>query len=104
MPPPHHTPLFASHLHAFPACLSVQPSLRPSATQAPPGRMKCYVLVTELRLTLCDLMDCSPPGSSVHGIPQARILDWVAMPSSRGSSQLSDRTEVSCIAGKFFTN
>ena len=49
-------------------------------------------------------MDCSPPGSSVHGISQARILEWVAMPSSRGSSQLSDRTEVSCIAGKFFTN
>ena len=36
--------------------------------------------------TLCDLMDCSPPGSSVHGILQARILEWVAMPSSRGSS------------------
>jgi len=37
-------------------------------------------------LTLCDPMDCSPPGSSVHGILQARILEWVAMPSSRGSS------------------
>ena len=37
-------------------------------------------------LTLCDSMDCSPPGSSVHGILQARILEWVAMPSSRGSS------------------
>ena len=36
--------------------------------------------------TLCDPMDCSPPGSSVHGILQARILEWVAMPSSRGSS------------------
>ena len=36
--------------------------------------------------TLCDPMDCSPPGSSVHGILQARILAWVAMPSSRGSS------------------
>ena len=34
-------------------------------------------------LTLCDPMDCSPPGSSVHGILQARILEWVAMPSSR---------------------
>ena len=39
-----------------------------------------------LCLTLCDPMDCSPPGSSVHGIIQARILEWVAMPSSRGSS------------------
>ena len=40
--------------------------------------------------TLCDLMDCSPPGSSVHGILQARILEWVAMPSSRGSSRARD--------------
>ena len=38
------------------------------------------VLVAQLCLTLCDLMDCGPPGSSVHGIPQARILEWVAMP------------------------
>ena len=37
-------------------------------------------------LTLCNPMDCSPAGSSVHGILQARILDWVALPSSRGSS------------------
>ena len=37
-------------------------------------------------LTLCDPMDCSPPGSSVHGIRQARILKWVVMPSFRGSS------------------
>ena len=37
--------------------------------------------------TLCDPMDCSPPGSSVHGILQARILEWVAIPSSRGSPQ-----------------
>ena len=48
-------------------------------------------------------MDCSPPGSSVHGILQARILEWVAMPSSRGSSQSRDRTQVSRIAGGFFT-
>ena len=40
----------------------------------------------QLCLTLCDAMDCSLPGSSVHGILQARILEWVAMPSSRGSS------------------
>ena len=48
------------------------------------------------RPTLCDPMDCSPPGSSVHGILQARILKWVAMPSSRGSSQPRDQTHVSC--------
>ena len=41
-------------------------------------------------------MDCSPPGSSVHGILQARILEWVSMPSSRGSSWLMDRIHVSC--------
>ena len=41
-------------------------------------------------LTLCDPMDCSPPGSSVHGILQPRILEWVAMPSSRASSQPRD--------------
>ena len=48
-------------------------------------------------LTLCDPKDCSPPDSSVHGILQARILEWVAMPSSRGSSQPRDQTHVSCI-------
>ena len=44
-------------------------------------------LITQSCPTLCYLTDCSPPGSSVHGILQARILEWVAMPSSRGSSQ-----------------
>ena len=54
-------------------------------------------------LTLCDPLDYSPPGSSVHGILQARILGWVAMPFSRGSFQPRDRTGVSC-AGEFFTS
>ena len=45
----------------------------------------------------------SPPGSSVHGILQARIQAWVAIPFSRGSSQLRNQTWVSCIAGRFFT-
>ena len=48
-------------------------------------------------------MDYNSPGSSVHGIIQARVLEWVAIPFSRGSSQPRDRTRVSCIAGKFFT-
>ena len=51
-------------------------------------------------------MDCNPPGSSVHGILQARVLEWVAMPSSRGSSQPRDRAHISygsCTAGRFFT-
>ena len=42
------------------------------------------MLAAQYCLTLCDLMDCSPPGSSVHGILQARILEWVAIPFSRG--------------------
>ena len=51
----------------------------------------------------CDPLDCSPPGSSVHGILQARILEWVAISSSRGSSQSRDETHISCIGGGFFT-
>ena len=56
-------------------------------------------------LTLCNPLDCSPPGS--YGILQARILEWVAMPSSRGSSWPSDRTcvsYVSCIGRQVFTS
>ena len=52
---------------------------------------------------LCDPMDCSPPGSSVHGILQARILKLVAIPFSKGSFQPRDWTPVSHIAGRFFT-
>ena len=61
------------------------------------------VLVAQLYPTLCDPMDCSPPGFPVHGILQARTLQWVALPFSRGSSWLRDGTHVSCIAGRFFT-
>ena len=53
--------------------------------------------------TLCDPVDCSLPGSSVHGIFQARILEWVAISFSRGSSRPRDRTLVSCTAGRRFT-
>ena len=52
---------------------------------------------------LCDPMDCSPPGYSVHGILQARILEGVSMPSSRGFSQPRDGTQVSLIEGVFST-
>ena len=61
------------------------------------------VLVAQLWLILCDPMDCSPPGSSICGILQARILEWVAIPFSRGSSQPRDRTLVSCTVGGLFT-
>ena len=60
-------------------------------------------LVTQPCSTLCDPMDCSLPGSSVHGILQARILEWVALPFPRGSSQPRDRIQVSLIEGRFFT-
>ena len=53
------------------------------------------MLVNQLCLTLCDPMDCSPAGSSAYGILQARILEWVAIPFSRGSSPPRDRTQVS---------
>ena len=55
------------------------------------------------RLTLCDPMDSSLPGSAVHGIFQARILEWTAISFSRGSSQPRDRTPVSCITDRRFT-
>ena len=62
------------------------------------------VKVAQLCLTLYNPINCSLPGSSVHGILQARLLEWVAMPASRGSSQPGDQTQVSCIAGGFFTS
>ena len=60
-------------------------------------------IVTQLYLTLRHSMDCRPPGSSVHGILQARILEWVAIPFSKGSSQPRDQSQVSQVAGRFFT-
>ena len=53
--------------------------------------------------TLCDPVDCSLQGSSVHGIFQARVLEWVAISFSRGSSRPRDQTQVFCIAGRHFT-
>ena len=62
-----------------------------------PPTNKVKVKVAQLRLTLCDPMDYT-----IHGILQARILEWVAFPFSRGSSQPRDRTQVFCIAGGLF--
>ena len=61
------------------------------------------MFIAQSCLTLCYPVDCSLPGSSIHGILQARILEWVAIPLSRGSFWLGDWTSVSCIAGRFFT-
>ena len=76
----------------------LRPCLQPSA-------VLCMCLAAQLCLPLCNPMDCRPPGSSVCEILQARTLECVAMPSSRGSSWLRNWTYVSCvsgIAGSFF--
>ena len=65
--------------------------------------MLLLLLAAQSCPTLCSPRDCRPPGSSVHGILQARILEWVAIPFSRGSSQSRDGTWVFCIAGRFLT-
>ena len=64
--------------------------------------MHIWSEVTQSCATLHNPVDCSPPGSSVHGILQARILEWVAISFSRGSSQPRDQTQVSHIAGRRF--
>ena len=72
-----------------------------------PTYLKVKVISTQLCPTLCDPTDCSLPGSSVHGLFQARILERVAISFSRASSRPRDRTHfswVSCIAGGFFTH
>ena len=99
------------------------PALSPRAKPAPPGGSKrsasaqplasprhrgqsgtsSELLVTQSCPTLCDSTDCGPPGSSAHGVLQGRILEWVAVPFSRGSSQPRDRTHVSPTAGRFLT-
>ena len=61
------------------------------------------VLIVQSYPTLCNCKNCSPPGSSGHGILQATILEWVAIPFSRGSSQCRDRAWVSCTDIGFFT-
>ena len=70
------------------------------------GPVWCACSVAKSHLTLCDPKDCSPSGSSVHGILQARILEWVAMTSSRECSQPRDQPSSLVspeLAGKFFT-
>ena len=73
----------------------------PVSETSPGGKSK--VLVAQSCPTLCNPTDCSPPGSSVHGILQVRILEWVAIYFFRGSSLPRDWTQVSCIADRLFT-
>ena len=61
------------------------------------------VLVAQSSPTLCNTVDYSPPGSLVHGLLQARILEWITIPFSRGSSWPREWTQVSCLSGGFFT-
>ena len=79
---------------------------QPKTAQHQEAEGKCYFLIAKLCLTLCDPVGCSQPISPVNGIFQARILEWVAMLSSKGSSWPRDGTQVSCVsctAGGFFT-
>ena len=78
--------------------MAAHSSILPSAPALP-----CRAKSLQSRLTLGDPVDCSPPDFSVGGIIQARILEWVDIPSPRGLSQPRDQTQVSCIAGRLFT-
>ena len=69
----------------------------------PTGKSISLNLCWKVEVKVLVTLSCSLPGSSVHGIPQARILEWVAMPSSRGLSWPRDQTWVSHTAGRFFT-
>ena len=84
-------------------------SQRPNAVVSQRASSSCgvkeseKVLVAQSCPTLYDSMDCSPPGSSVHGILQARTLECVVLSFSRGSFRPRDQTRVSCTAGRFLT-
>ena len=85
------------------SCISRQ---RGSLPLAPPGKPLAsseWEIGAHFCPTLCDPMDCGLPCSSVHGVLQARILEWVTISFSKGSSEPRDRTWVSCIAGRHFT-
>ena len=88
-------------------CLSLyKNTLHLEHTQISQDSEKVELLVTQLCPTLCNPIDCSPPGSSVHMIFLGRILEWVAISFSRGSSQSRNQTRascISCIADGFFT-
>ena len=80
-----------------------QPTLKRRANRLCASSSVQFSSVAQSCPTLCDPMDCSLPGSSVHGILQASVLEWVAISFSRGSSQPGGRTQVSRTAGRRFT-
>ena len=89
-------PLFPSASNS-----SCQP-LYPSCCHVLLSFSRCYICVSCSAMTLCNPTDGSPLDSSVHGILQLRILEWVAIPFFIGSSQPRDKNLVSCISGRFF--
>ena len=101
-----HKPLSFSFLSYCVACgiLVPKPGIKPrlcsESRECSPLNLQArvYVLSHFSRVWLCDSMDCSLQGSSVHGILQARILEWVAIPSSRGSSQPRDQSHISFLS------
>ena len=86
-----------------PSLVNRRPRRRRETQRAAVGRLFSCCLVIQSCSTLCDPMHCSLPGSSVHGVSQARILEWAAIPFSRGFSWHRDRTHISSISGFFTT-
>ena len=85
--------------------LYFKPRTSGSRCKAAVMQVVCYhSVVAQSCPTLCNPMDCSLPGSSIHGIHQARILEWVVISFSRRSSPPRDRTRVFCIANRFFAS
>ena len=89
-------------------CIGRQSLNHKTAREVPLLKSEIFIstllcLVAQSCLTLCNPVDCSLPGSSVHGISQARILEWGAISFSRGSSRPRDETQVSRIIGRRFT-
>ena len=74
----------------------------PSPVGVPAPKGMCTCMLSHSRATLCDPVDSSPPGSSVRRMLRARILEWVAIPFSKGSSRPKDQNQVSYTAGGFF--
>ena len=100
---PVHPLSLASAVHSTIISYKILPVSQGSVHTRPLWCLCCCYLVAKSCLTLCDPADCSSWGSSVHGISQARTLEWVAISSSSGSSQPRDWTCISCTAGGFVT-
>ena len=95
---------FTNHvIHPFKVCTSIALSISTELWNHHYSQFEKKMKVVQLCLTFSDPMDCSPPDSSVHGILQARMLECVDIPFSRGSSWPRNQTWVSYIAGRFFT-